>query len=85
MADKSPFNRERAQFNLIRNHKRRGAHAVVAAPNTGRGADRSVVLVGSAASGWFQAVKCWHGNHAERAAGYAAAYNAAPVKDVAHA
>lgn len=72
---------ERATLRAIMRRKREGMRAFVARPNRGVGADRSVVIVGSAASGWFQAIKCWHRDHADRARKMADEYNAAPVRE----
>lgn len=72
-------NRERDVFRDVVRNKRPGTRAFVARPNNGVGAHRSVVLVGCEVTGWRQALKCWDGNHAERAQDFAAEYNAAPI------
>lgn len=70
--------KERIALKSIIRRKRAGMRAFVARPNRGVGADRSVIIVGSQTSGWFQAIKCWHHDHADRARKLAAEYNAAP-------
>lgn len=66
---------EQQNFECMCKRKISGMTAFVARPNRGIGEDRSVVLIGSKSTGWTQGLKCWNGNHKERAEEYAKLFN----------
>lgn len=66
---------EQQNFECMMKHQAPGVSAFVARPCRGIGGDRSVVLIGNKTIGWWQGLKCWGGNHKERAEEYARRFN----------